>query len=600
MKRIILCGALLACITPLSDALAIGGRGGGGGGGGGRVGGGGGGAGMARPAGGMSRPSPNISRPSPSINRPSPNINRPSPNINRPSPNINRPSPNISRPSPSINRPSPNIARPSTPSLNLPSGGNQRPNLGSAPNLGNLQRPAQLPANINRPGSGNLTRPDLGNIANRPDLGNLGGGRPDLGNVAGSRPNVTRPTTRPSTNDVGDFLGINVRPAPGRPTTLPGDLTRPALPERPTTLPGNVSRPGLPERPTTLPGDIARPSLPERPTTLPGVTRPALPDRPGIGGGDRPITGGGNRPNLPNRPERPNRPGGGDLNINNRPGWVNIDNDKINNIHNNWNVAVTRPGFDNWPNRHPDRLDHWHNWADGIHNHWSWHGRPCFDGNWWNNHNHAWCGWHYHYWNHNYGWNYWWRAPVWTGVTGWFAGWGWNQPYYYDYGTGGNVVYEGDTVIINNQPVATTQEFAQSAAALATVAPPATEEEAENTEWMPLGTFAVSTNEEDQDPARIVQLAVSKDGIISGTLYNKVTDKSTSVQGRVDKETQRVAMRIASSDDVVIETGIYNLTQDEAPILIHFGEDKTETGLLVRLQQPEEGEGTDNSAGTEF
>jgi len=83
-----------------------------------------------------------------------------------------------------------------------------------------------------------------------------------------------------------------------------------------------------------------------------------------------------------------------------------------------------------------------------------------------------------------------------------------------------------------------------------------------------------------------VQLAVSKEGIISGTLYNTQTDAAQSVQGQVDKETQRVAMRIADSDTVVIETGIYNLTQDQTPILVHYGTDRTETWMLVRLENP--------------
>jgi hypothetical protein len=37
----------------------------------------------------------------------------------------------------------------------------------------------------------------------------------------------------------------------------------------------------------------------------------------------------------------------------------------------------------------------------------------------------------------------------------------------------------------------------------------------------------------------------------------------------------------------VIETGLYNLTKAEAPCLIHFGQDKTEQWLLVRLKQPD-------------
>ena len=37
----------------------------------------------------------------------------------------------------------------------------------------------------------------------------------------------------------------------------------------------------------------------------------------------------------------------------------------------------------------------------------------------------------------------------------------------------------------------------------------------------------------------------------------------------------------------IIETGLYNLTKDEAPALIHIGQDKTEQWLLVRLKNPD-------------
>jgi hypothetical protein len=37
---------------------------------------------------------------------------------------------------------------------------------------------------------------------------------------------------------------------------------------------------------------------------------------------------------------------------------------------------------------------------------------------------------------------------------------------------------------------------------------------------LPLGTFAVSSGVQDVDPTRVIQLAVNKQGVISGTLYN--------------------------------------------------------------------------------
>ena len=150
------------------------------------------------------------------------------------------------------------------------------------------------------------------------------------------------------------------------------------------------------------------------------------------------------------------------------------------------------------------------------------------------------------------------------------------------------MTYQNNVVYVGGQEVATAEEFAESAAVLATVPAPANEEAGTKAEWMALGTFAVSANEKDVNPTRILQLAVSKEGILSGTLYNRETDKAQSVQGQVDKETQRAAFRIGESEDVVVETGLYNLTQNEAPLLVHFGKEKIENYLLVRLEQPEE------------
>jgi hypothetical protein len=150
------------------------------------------------------------------------------------------------------------------------------------------------------------------------------------------------------------------------------------------------------------------------------------------------------------------------------------------------------------------------------------------------------------------------------------------------------VVYNNEVVYMNEQPIATADEFAQTAAVLASVPPPKDEAVLKEMEWMALGTFAITADEKDVDPSRVIQLAVNKQGIISGTMYNSTTDKAHAVQGRVDKETQRVAFRIGDSEEVVCETGLYNLTQAQAPMLVHFGTDKDENYLLVRIEQHED------------
>ena len=242
--------------------------------------------------------------------------------------------------------------------------------------------------------------------------------------------------------------------------------------------------------------------------------------------------------------------------------------------------------------RYPNRYNYWRGWGNHVRTHWAHPGyRGWFNTSWWNLHYHALGGWHYHYSRFRYPPSYWWGVPTWAGLSTWFTwtrpGVVWAQPVYYDYGTGGNVVYQNNNVYVGGQQVASAADFAMSAADLATVPPPPTPEAAEDVEWMALGTFAVSSNEKETDPSRVMQLAVDKDGVVSGTLFNTQTNEAETVQGRVDKETQRVAMRIGDKENIVVETGLYNLTQNEAPALVHFGPDKVEDWLLVRLEDSE-------------
>lgn len=410
-------------------------------------------------------------------------------------------------------------------------------------------------ASVSRPSRpGNLTRPSP---AIRP-----GGKLPG----AAGRPS-TRPAAHPTPGNVGDFLGLARPLKPGTPRPGGGELvgSRPARP-------GAGNRPG---RPTTLPGKVTRPGLDPRP------------NRPG----NRPIVRPSNRPDFGNRWSNNNV-------INKRPGWVNIDNSTNVSLHNRWNIAIGRPG---WQAPSTARRGYWNGWGNGVRNGWG-HYHHCdrwFNGSWWGRHPHALCGWHYHYGNHNHRWNYWWTVPVWGSMNNWFT-WttpatAWSDPVYYDYGSGGNVTYQDNSVYIGGTEVATAEEFAQSAMDLATVEPPASEEETGEAEWMPLGTFAVSTAEGDTDPNQTVQLAVNREGVVAGTLYNVETDEATAIQGAVDRETQRVAIRFGESEEAVAETGLYNLTQEEAPVLVHFGAERTENYLLVRLDAPEEEHGEEDN-----
>ncbi|MEM6470115.1 MAG: hypothetical protein AAF802_11215 [Planctomycetota bacterium] len=169
-------------------------------------------------------------------------------------------------------------------------------------------------------------------------------------------------------------------------------------------------------------------------------------------------------------------------------------------------------------------------------------------------------------------------------IGAWFP-WTWQQPVSYNYGT--SVVYRDNYVYVNDQQVASSTEYYEQAEDLAESIPE--EVKPDEVEWMPLGVFEI-TDVDGNDMSMMLQLAVSKEGIIAGTFYNTTNDKSRPVEGMVDRETQRAAWHFADDEDstLVMEAGIYDLTKDQTPALLHFDQDNSQNWLLVRLPAPEE------------
>ncbi len=186
-----------------------------------------------------------------------------------------------------------------------------------------------------------------------------------------------------------------------------------------------------------------------------------------------------------------------------------------------------------------------------------------------------------------------WRAAAWTAAAVW-AGATWGsvssycgypaEPAIYDYG--GSVVYMDDSVYYDGQVVATAEEYAEQAVAIAEIGEKAQPTEKE--EWVSLGVFGMVKGEETE-ANQIFQLAVNKEGIIRGNYYDALSDSTLPVQGAVEKETQRAAWTVADRKETVYETGIGNLTKEETTMLVHFGKNRTQQWTLIRLEQPEEG-----------
>jgi hypothetical protein len=175
-----------------------------------------------------------------------------------------------------------------------------------------------------------------------------------------------------------------------------------------------------------------------------------------------------------------------------------------------------------------------------------------------------------------------WNACTWDSASS-YCGYSDVPPAYYDYGN--NVTYEDGNVYVNGDDAGTAEQYYDQATQIASTgaaadAPP-------DDEWLPLGVFAFT--KPDQTTSDIsIQLAVNKEGIIRGNYTDSRTKQNQVIQGSVDKQTQRVAFTVGDNKTEIVETGLYNLTKDEAPCLLHKGKDQTEQWLLVRLEQPKD------------
>ena len=269
-----------------------------------------------------------------------------------------------------------------------------------------------------------------------------------------------------------------------------------------------------------------------------------------------------------------------DFRTNRSKDWSNI-----NNFRKNENVAG-RFNSSEWNNYRGNVNNFRNNRATEINNNIQNNFDNNFDDNWWGN-----CGW---YGGGYYGGNpWWWWGATTLATAGTFLAIdaiqaATYQPPVYDYGV--NVVYQGDYVYVDGKRTASATEYANQAIALANepaVQPPAPgpPESGKQPDWLPLGVWALA-QEEKGDAYMFFQLSIDKDGVVSGAYQNALSGEKSPISGQVDKKTQRVAWRIGTNN-TVIETGLQNLTQDVASCLVHFGPDKTQTWLLVRLKQPE-------------
>lgn len=172
-----------------------------------------------------------------------------------------------------------------------------------------------------------------------------------------------------------------------------------------------------------------------------------------------------------------------------------------------------------------------------------------------------------------------WDICTWDAASR-YLGYGGAAPRYYDYGN--NVTYHEGSVYLNDENLGTPEQFYKQAANLA--ASGATSSPGDG-DWLPLGVFAFTRPNERRSHATM-QLAVNKQGLIRGNYTDDATGVTQVVEGSLDRKTQRVAFSDGDKAGHIIETGLYNLTRDESPALLHSNKDEAEQWLLVRLKKP--------------
>ena len=250
------------------------------------------------------------------------------------------------------------------------------------------------------------------------------------------------------------------------------------------------------------------------------------------------------------------------------------------------------------------------------HSNWAHHNRP-FSHGWYGRHGGNW----------GYGWGGWgWGNPWAISTFGATAAWlGLNaaEPLYGNYGTVDNVLTsetedepadesadseneneaaadensgENNNDEINSEANNAPELTPEQIAAAKQLAISGKEDPSKETSFLPLGVFSIAPQGQAEASA-LVQLAVSKNGIMRGTYYDLLTDHDQPIRGAVDKKTQQVAFTFGDQGKVTFETSLGNLTQAKGGIVAHFENGKTSNWTLARYEkEPTAEEGNDNAA----
>lgn len=114
-------------------------------------------------------------------------------------------------------------------------------------------------------------------------------------------------------------------------------------------------------------------------------------------------------------------------------------------------------------------------------------------------------------------------------------------------------------------------------------------------DFLPLGVFSLAP-ENQTEASVMLQLAVSKQGVLRGSYYDLVGDQEKTIQGAVDKKTQRVAWTVGPAGKVVFETTLASLTDKTGPLSVHFENGQIGRWTMARFEDESDDEDTDSES----
>ncbi len=92
---------------------------------------------------------------------------------------------------------------------------------------------------------------------------------------------------------------------------------------------------------------------------------------------------------------------------------------------------------------------------------------------------------------------------------------------------------------------------------------------ADDAHWMPIGVFALKPAGQTE-ATRVIQLAVSREGIVRGSHYDLISDHVQDVRGAVNKQDLRITWTIGETGSVLFEMPLDEFSREPGRVTLHF------------------------------